>query len=66
MQDNESDDLAVRIEKDGVTANAVWFGMGAVKNELFAGDRADIAFTLNINTYNGNKSVQLILKDIKK
>ena len=58
--------LAVRIEKDGVTANAVWFGMGAVKNELFAGDRADIAFTLNINTYNGNKSVQLILKDIKK
>ena len=58
--------LALRIEKDGVTANAVWFGMGTAKDELFAGDKADIAFTLNINTYNGTQSVQLIIKDIKK
>ena len=58
--------LALRIEKDGVTANAVWFGMGAVKNELSAFSTANIAFTLNINTYNGSQSVQLIIKDIKK
>lgn len=58
--------LALRIEKDSVTANAVWFGMGAVKNELSAFSTANIAFTLNINTYNGLQSVQLIIKDIKK
>ena len=58
--------LSLRIGKDGVTVNAVWFGMGAYAEELSADIMADIAFTMNINTYNGTESVQLIIKDIKK
>ena len=58
--------LSLRIRKDGIAVSAVWFGMGAAKTEIFAGDVADIAFTMNINTYNGTESVQLTVKDIKK
>ena len=62
----ENRHLSMRVQKDGVTVSAVWFGMGHLASELFAGDTADIAFTMNINTYNGTESVQLIVKDIKK
>lgn len=58
--------LSLRVQKDGVTVGAVWFGMGSAVGELSAGDFADIAFTLNINVYNGTENVQLIIKDIKK
>lgn len=58
--------LSMRVEKSGITANAVWFGMGSAASELFEGDIVSLAFTMNINTYNGTESIQLIVKDIKK
>lgn len=58
--------LSVRIAKNGISVNAVWFGMGDMAKELFEEDIADIAFSMNINTYNGTENVQLFIKDIKK
>lgn len=46
--------------------NAVGFGMGEYCELLNAGDAVNVAFSLNINTFRGNESLQLFLKDIKK
>lgn len=46
--------------------NAVGFGMGEYADYLKSGDFIDVAFNLDINDFRGTKSVQLILKDIKK
>ena len=58
--------LFMRIQKDNLLFSAVGFGMGELSSQFLQGDIADIAFTMNINTYNGTESVQLFIKDIKK
>ncbi len=52
---------------DGSSAfNAVGFGMGEYADEINTGDIVNIAFTMNINVYQGTENLQLLLKDIKK
>lgn len=46
--------------------NAVGFGMGEYADYLNPGNLVDVAFSLDINDFRGAKSVQLMLKDIKK
>ncbi|MCR4693583.1 MAG: single-stranded-DNA-specific exonuclease RecJ, partial [Firmicutes bacterium] len=58
--------LFMRVQKDKLLFSAVGFGMGELSSQFLQGDIADIAFTMNINTYNGTESVQLFIKDIKK
>jgi single-stranded-DNA-specific exonuclease len=43
--------------------NAVAFGMGHRFNELEAAQRLDIAFSVGLNTWRGETSIQLLLKD---
>ena len=57
--------LRVRLTDGKNTFNAVGFGMGEFLEKLPAGCMVSIAFNMNINTYQGNESLQLILKDIK-
>lgn len=45
---------------------AVGFSMGEYAAQLGAGDVVDIAFCMDVNTFQGQESVQLLLKDIKK
>lgn len=58
--------LRLRITKDGLSLNAVGFGMGEYYNYLNIGDAIDICGSLGINEYNNTKTVQMILKDIRK
>jgi len=44
------------------TANAVYFGMSPSEFPVFAGEKCDLLFTLDVNEYNGSASAQLILK----
>ena len=53
------------LTKDGISVNAVYFGMQPSKMELLEGDEVDVAFHLDINEYQNVKSVQLIVQDIK-
>ncbi len=62
----EGKHLRLRLTDGASTFNAVGFGMGDAANELAAGDVVNIAFTMNINNYQGTENLQLILKDIKK
>lgn len=60
---NEKRHLKLRLSKDGVILNAIGFGMGDLIDGL--GSKVSAAFALDINSYQGRESVQLLLKDIK-
>lgn len=53
------------IEKDGVILNGVGFRMADYADKKAVGDFVDVAFTMDINTFNNQERVQLILKDIR-
>jgi single-stranded-DNA-specific exonuclease len=51
---------------DGRTAcEAMWFGMADVTSVSFARDGMDIAYSPDVNTYDGLTCVQLLIKDVK-
>ena len=58
--------LRLRIAKNGLFMNCIGFGMGELAATLARGDTIHIAFQMDINSYQGTDSVQLVIKDIKK
>lgn len=58
--------LRLRIVKNNQTINCIGFGMGEFVEFIHQGDTVNIAFQMDINHYQGNETVQLILKDIKR
>jgi len=44
---------------------AIYFGASAAGMNLFSGDYVDVMFNLDINEFQGNKNLQLIVRDIK-
>lgn len=62
----EDKHLRMRLASGNCVINAVGFQMGSYARRLQAGDLVDVAFSMDINHYQGTESVQLILKDIKK
>ena len=57
--------LRLRINKNNQMINCIGFGMGEYASMLKSGDMINIAFQMDINTYQGNETVQLLLKDLK-
>lgn len=62
---SEKKHLRMKIEKDGVQVNCIGFGFGEFADIIKPGDTVHIAFRLDINTYQGNETVQLVLCDVK-
>lgn len=54
--------LKLVIEKDGIPFDAIWWSRGDVS--LQSGDSLDVAFAPQINVFNGNVNLQLIIKDV--
>ncbi len=52
-------------EKDGVTFNAIMFGADYSVFNYNVGELLDIIFNLDINEYNGYRSVQLIVREVR-
>ena len=63
---NENKHLRMVIAKGGRQINCIGFYMGEYLKVLHTGDRVSIAFQMDINNFQGNYNVQLLLKDIKK
>ena len=51
-------------EKDGIRLGGVYFGMQINELEYCPGDTVDILFNLNINSFNGVQSQQLVIRDM--
>ncbi len=58
------DHLQLAVTDNASTLRCIGFGMGKFEKKLIENDFFNIAFEPQINTYNGNSSVQLVLKDI--
>lgn len=58
--------LKLRLEQDGVKMNAIGFNLADIKDELIKNkEYLDCAYVLEENYWNGQKEIQLRLKDIK-
>jgi single-stranded-DNA-specific exonuclease len=53
----------MRVFGNGVSCNSIWFNKGHVI-EALSGASMDIAFTPQINYWNGASSIQLKMKDM--
>jgi len=59
-----ADHLSCNFRIGTSTYSAIGFGM--VNRQSMFSDRVDLAFTLSLNTYRGDGSIQLVLKDIRR
>jgi single-stranded-DNA-specific exonuclease len=55
--------LRMKINGDGVSCNSIWFSKGHFLHAL-SGPSLDIAFTPQINNWNGSTDIQLKMKDV--
>lgn len=53
------------VEKDGRKIEVIAFGRSKIAKDFVLGDKVDIAGEMNINIYNGQSRVQIILEDIR-
>jgi single-stranded-DNA-specific exonuclease len=55
--------LRMRINRDGISCNSIWFSKGHFIKAI-SGSIIDIAFTPQINNWNGMSDIQLKMKDV--
>ena len=53
------------VYRDGIILQAIWFSHASAHLPFAVGDTVDILFQLNINDYQGVRSLQLIVQDLK-
>lgn len=57
--------LKMRVRRDGVALDAIFFSANAAACGVSAGDRLDLLFTPQINEFRGNRTVQLQICDLR-
>ncbi len=62
LMGSNKEHLRLTVKKNGAIFNAIWWSYGDIA--LKDGDTLDIAFSPQLNTFNGNTTIQLIIKDI--
>jgi single-stranded-DNA-specific exonuclease len=65
LMGKKNDHLSMFLQQDGKSIRAVGFGMGGLLESLKRGRSISVAFTPQINSWQGNESVELHLKDVK-
>ena len=64
---SEGKHIKLTLKKDANNIiGAIGFNMGQVVEDYYIGDKVDIVGTLEINTFNGEDSLQIVVKDIMK
>ncbi len=63
---SEGKHLRLTLRDDSFIINAIGFNMGNLTEKYLIDDRVDVVGNLEINSYNGMESIQIILKDIRK
>ncbi len=62
----DANHLKLSVHQENAIFNAIGFRMAELAADIHTGDRVDIAYTVNEDTWNGVSKLQLKLKDIKK
>lgn len=65
LMGKRNDHLSLFLQQDGKSIRAVGFGMGDLIDPLKRARLISVAFTPQINSWQGNESVELHLKDVK-
>lgn len=63
---SEGKHLKLTLKDEGNIIDAIGFNMGELVDEYLIGDKIDVVGTLEINEFNGNRTIQINLKDIMK
>lgn len=63
---SEGKHLKLTLKDTNYMINAIGFNLGNLSNEFLIGDKVDVVGILEINSYNGNETIQLNIKDIRK
>ena len=63
---SEGKHLKLTLKDDNVIINAIGFNLGHLAEEYQLGDKIDVIGNLEINTYSGEKDIQINIKDIMK
>lgn len=63
---SEGKHLRLQVVKQGMSINVIGFSMGHMVKNLRMGEYVDILGVLDVNEYNGEEYVQLLLKDLRK
>ena len=63
---SEGKHLKLSLKDDNFMVDAIGFNMGELSEKYLLDDKVDIVGNLDINTFNGNESIQIIIKDIRK
>jgi single-stranded-DNA-specific exonuclease len=61
----QNDHLQIAITDNTASVRCIAFGMGKLEKKLLEADFFSVAYRSDINTFNGNSSVQLIIEDIR-
>jgi single-stranded-DNA-specific exonuclease len=65
LMGKKNDHLSMYLQQDGKSIRAVGFGMGEMLEPIKKARSVSVAFTPQLNSWQGNESVELHLKDIK-
>ena len=57
--------IRFRMEKDGVSVTAMYFRHGLADIDAYPGERVDVMYQLDVNEFQGVRSLQMIVKDIR-
>ena len=63
---SEGKHLKLLLKDDNYMVDAIGFNMGELSADYLLDDKVDVVGSLDINSYGGNESVQIVLKDIRK
>lgn len=58
--------LRLTVTRDGVKRQCIGFGLGDWAQVLMRDDKIDVVYGVGVNEWNGNREIQLIVKDIRK
>ncbi len=63
---SEGKHLKLKLAQDSYLIDAIGFGVGDLVNSYLIGDKIDVVGSLEINNFNGNEEIQLVIKDMRK
>ena len=63
---SEGKHLKLTLKEDNFMIDAIGFNMGELSEKYLLDDKVAVVGSLEINSFNGNDSIQIVMKDLRK